>query len=140
MVLMAVLLVLVALVVGAAIWTGVSLQGGMGNTNETLSGASQVASAYRTGLGSISLDLSRVQFPAKGQVVEASTGMGNVTIDVPSDAVVTVHASAGMGNVYVFGQKGSNIEGTFTDGRAAGPHHLTLDDRSPAPPGRPRSP
>jgi predicted membrane protein len=87
-----------------------------------------VQSNYHLGAGKLTLDLSSVEFPAAGKAVDVTVGLGNLIIDVPDDAVVTVEARSGIGQVDVFGQTGSNIEATY-NGTAtpAGAPHLDLD-------------
>ena len=123
----ATLLVLGVLVVGLTLWSGGSLRGGMGTQHsrpdERVPGSPRV----RWGIGNLSVDLSSVQFPAKGQTVHADLGIGNLTVDVPKDALVNIQAKSGLGSVDVFRNTGNNIEGTYRNGKGRVRHRLTLD-------------
>jgi hypothetical protein len=72
--------------------------------------------------------LSAVRFPAQGPTVDASLGLGHLTVEVPDNAVVTVDAHAGVGQVDVFGHSGRNVQVQYAPRGAGGTApHLTLD-------------
>jgi predicted membrane protein len=84
---------------------------------------------YRLGAGHLDVNLSAVTFPATGRTVDASVGLGLLTVEVPANAAVTVDAHVGVGQVEVFGQSGRDVEGYWAT-NARGPErtpHLTLD-------------
>jgi hypothetical protein len=120
---------------GIAIGSGSSLRGGVGNTSYYPPALSSVASRYRLGVGHLDVDLSAVQFPAKGKTVDVTLGVGRLTIEVPSDAFVTVNAGAGLGQLTIFGvkQSGPHIQVTQVSPAAelsGSPRkvpHLTVD-------------
>ncbi len=125
----ALVLLAVITVVGVVLGTGSSLSGGAGDSSFSPSTLGDVQSNYHLGAGKLRLDLSSVEFPATGKAVDVTVGLGNLIIDVPNDAVVTVEARSGIGQVDVFGQTGSNIETTNygTAATPAGAPHLDLD-------------
>jgi phage shock protein PspC (stress-responsive transcriptional regulator) len=125
----ALVLLAVVAVVGVVLGTGSSLSGGAGVSSFSPSTLGDVQSNYHLGAGKLVLDLSSVKFPAAGKAVDVTVGLGNLIVDVPKDAVVTVDARSGIGQVDVFGQTGSDIEttnyGTATP--TSGAPHLDLD-------------
>jgi phage shock protein PspC (stress-responsive transcriptional regulator) len=125
----ALVLLAVVTVVGVVLGTGSSLSGGAGDSSYTPSAVGDVQPNYHLGAGRLVLDLSSVEFPASGKAVDVTVGIGNLIVDVPRDAVVTVDARSGIGQVDVFGQTGSSIEATYDGGTATpgGAPHLDLD-------------
>ncbi|HXW81469.1 MAG TPA: LiaF domain-containing protein, partial [Acidimicrobiales bacterium] len=114
---------------GVTLGTGSSLSGGAGNSTYVPLSAAAVQPNYRLGAGDLNVNLTQVQFPASGQAVDVTVGLGNLTIEVPKDAVVDVHARSGIGQVDVFGQSGSNVTATEYGGGGDGSNapHLTVD-------------
>jgi phage shock protein PspC (stress-responsive transcriptional regulator) len=125
----ALLLLAVMTVVGVTLGTGSSLSGGAGNSTYVPLNAEAVQANYRLGAGDLNVNLTQVNFPASGQIVDMTVGLGNLTIEVPKDAVVDVHARSGIGQVDVFGQTGSNITATEYGGSGKGSNapRLTVD-------------
>jgi predicted membrane protein len=82
------------------------------------------------GIGNLDVDLSAVSFPAQGEKIDVSLGVGHLTVEVPHDAVVTVDAHAGAGQVDVFGNSGRTVQLQSVPRRAGRTApHLTLDAR-----------
>lgn len=117
-------------VVGVTTFSGASLRGGFGEVTNVPATASSVKTHYRLGVGELDLDLSGLTFPVKGQIVSVSVGIGELKVEVPKDAVVTVRAQSNLGDVTVFGHSGSDVDtGSYGNIRAARAPHLTLDAR-----------
>ena len=55
----------------------------------------------------MSLDLTAAQPP--GEPIVVTVGMGQLSVLVPNDAVVEVHAKVGLGEVTVFGRSDSGV-------------------------------
>ena len=125
----ALVLLTVLTVVGVTLGSGSSLSGGVGDNTYAPVNASAVRSHYRLGAGNLDVNLSQVEFPASGKTVDVTLGLGNLSVEVPRDAVVTVQAHSGIGQVEVFGQTGSDVQATYNGvkGRAAAAPHLNLD-------------
>jgi phage shock protein PspC (stress-responsive transcriptional regulator) len=111
-VLLAVALVVVSLVIvaagaflGAVSLTGVPLTGGIGQRVVQPTSTAQLQRTYRLAAGSMTIDLTHVPLGTVPRSVTASVGVGQLAIDVPPDAVVTVSAHAGIGTV-VYGPGG----------------------------------
>lgn len=117
------------LVVAVAIFMAVfdvHLDRGVGDRTYTVTSAQALRSDYRLGVGSLELDLSRLQLPAGETRVEASVDVGDLEIIVPADVAVRAHGEAQAGRV--------EILGTVDDGRnpdvdvsEAGERVLVLD-------------
>ena len=121
----ALILLAVITVVGVTLGTGSSLSGGVGDTTYAPASISSVQPHYRLGAGNLDLNLSSVKFPATGKTVDVTVGLGNLTVEVPRDAVVTVQARSGIGQVEVFGRSGSDVQASAFGGpgsQATAPH------------------
>jgi hypothetical protein len=116
-------------VVGVTLGSGASLRGGVGQSTFAPPAVSDVARQYRLGAGHLDVNLSAVTFPARGRTVDASVGLGLLTVEVPANAAVTVDAHVGVGQVEVFGQSGRDGQGEWVPNAPAprGTPHLTLD-------------
>ncbi len=127
--LMAALVLLAVLtVVGVTLGTGSSLRGGVGDNSYSPANLSAVQSYYRLGAGNLDLNLAAVKFPPAGKTVDVTVGLGNLTVEVPKDTVVSVDAKTGIGQVDVFGQRASNVQTTYYGtGTASGAPRLNLD-------------
>jgi len=79
--------------------TGVPLTGGVGDRTWFPTTLGDVRSSYRTEFGASMIDLRQVNFPAAGYTVSASVAIGNLTIDIPANAVVDLHTHVGAGSV-----------------------------------------
>jgi hypothetical protein len=132
----ALILLAVITVVGVTLGTGSSLSGGAGDSTYAPANVSSVEPHYRLGAGNLDLNLSSVKFPATGKTVDVTVGLGNLTVQVPKDAVVTVQARSGIGQVDVFGKSGSDVQASIYGGPgspATAPHlnlnaHVGLGD------------
>ena len=101
----------------------------MGDNTFAPSSAAAVARHYRLGAGNLDVNLSAVTFPARGQAVEVTVGMGHLTVELPTNADVTVNAHVGLGHVDVWGHSGSDVQAQWPPG-GTGPKeapYLTLD-------------
>ncbi len=78
---------------------------GAGDVTAAPTLASAVAPDYRTGLGNIDLDLTRLAVPPGAPPIRTTveTGAGDVTVRVPTTADVTVSCGNGRGDVNCLG-------------------------------------
>jgi phage shock protein PspC (stress-responsive transcriptional regulator) len=111
-------------------WTGPGsgIDRGAGDVTETPMLLTAIAPQYRTGLGDIDLDLTRLAVPPAGAppvrtVVES--GAGDITVKVPPTADVTVSCQTGLGDVDCLGLT-SDATG-HVDLGPDGPGGLVLD-------------
>lgn len=86
-----------------------NVNGGMGERVERPISVSEVEREYRLGFGQIELDLRDLELPSGETRVEASVGVGEIDITLPSDVAVAVTADARWGEVDILGRE--------TDGR-----------------------
>ncbi len=98
------------LVVGAFLGflasTGVPMHGGSGVRVDQPTSLAQVQKTYETEFGSLTVDLSHVQFTPNPMTVTASVAVGVLNVDVPADAVVNLKTHVGAGNVTYIGRNG----------------------------------
>jgi hypothetical protein len=80
-------------------------EGGVGERNHAPTGVAETE--YRLALGQMTLDLTAAQSP--GEPIVVTVGMGQLSVLVPTDAVVEVHAKVGLGEVTVFGRSDSGL-------------------------------
>jgi phage shock protein PspC (stress-responsive transcriptional regulator) len=104
LVLLGVGMVTIAIVAAGAFFalvasTGVPFTGGVGDRVYQPATLAQVQPAYRTSIGSLTVDLRRVHFTHTTMHVTASVAVGVLTVEVPPGVVVDVSAHSGFGNV-----------------------------------------
>ncbi len=87
---------------------------GLGEFAPDLSGKEIRRENYSHGFGDFDLDLTRAVLRDGENVVRASHGLGDLTVRVPRELAVRVHASAGMGEANVFGQHSGGFGPTLT--------------------------
>ncbi len=103
---------------------------GFGNYTSDLSGKEIHRESYSHGVGDFDLDLTRAVMHDGENLVRASLGMGDLSVIVPRDLAVRVHASAGMGEANVFGQHSGGFGPTLTfqsDDYTSAPRKLNLE-------------
>ena len=121
---------LVALVIAAAaIFVAVfdvHLGRGVGDRSYVVTSVQELDGAYRLGIGSMELDLSRVRLPAGETRLETSVDVGELHVVVPAGVALRAHGEAQVGQVDVLGttDDGRNVE---VDVRQAGARVLVLD-------------
>ena len=91
-------------VAGGAI-AAAKIEGGIGERVERPVSVSELDREYRLGLGQLELDLRRLELPRGETRVEASVGVGELDITVPSDVAVAVTTDARWGQVDVLGRE-----------------------------------
>jgi predicted membrane protein len=127
--LLGLLLCSVIAVVSVTLGSGSSLRGGVGQSSFAPTAVSDVHKQYRLGAGELDINLSAVTFPARATTVYVTVGLGQLSVQVPANAAVTVDAHAGMGEVDVFDKSGREVQGKWPPGTrgAKSTPHLTLD-------------
>ena len=79
--------------------------GGIGERVERPVSVSELEREYRLGFGQLELDLRGLELPRGETRVEASVGLGELDITVPSDVAVAVTVEARWGEVDVLGRE-----------------------------------
>jgi phage shock protein PspC (stress-responsive transcriptional regulator) len=79
---------------------GVPLHGTIGDEHWAPASAAEVRPSYQLGVGDGELDLTNAA-PGAGQTLKlsAGVGVGDLTVDVPANVKVLVHAHAGIGSI-----------------------------------------
>ena len=94
---------LLALVIAAAaIFVAsfdVDLGSGIGDRNYIVTSTEQLRDEYHLGIGSLDLDLSRVELPAGETHVQVRVDVGDMDVLVPADVALRIHGKAEVGEV-----------------------------------------
>ena len=96
---------------------GVPVSGGVGERRVEPTTIARVEDEHELGIGSLRIDLSGVDFPEGAHSMDASVGIGELVISVPSDVAIMAHGEVGAGN-FVFlddERSGLGVEETFTE-------------------------
>ena len=90
----------------------IKLRGGAGERTERPETLADVESEYHLSAGQLTIDLRAVDFSATGGIrVEASVGLGQLTVRVPDNAgLVVATGHAGAGQVSLFGRESSGVD------------------------------
>lgn len=122
---------LVALVIAAvAIFMAafdVDLGHGIGDRDYVVTSTQELHDEYRLGIGTLDLDLSRVQFPVGETHVDARVDAGDLYVTVPSDVALRVHATAEVGEVDLPNGIGGDGRNVVSDLAETGERVLVLD-------------
>ncbi len=118
-------LVLVAAAVFAAVFH-VHVGRGIGDRTYAVTSVQDLRSDYRLGIGTLELDLSRMQLPVGETHVEASVDVGDLQVIVPAGVALRAHGEAQAGYVELLGTEddGRNADVDVTE---AGERVLVLD-------------
>ena len=95
---------LLAGAVGGAI-AAAGAKGGIGERVERPVSQSELEREYRLGFGHLELDLRELELPRGETRVEASVGLGELDIELPSDVAVAVTADARWGEIDLLGRE-----------------------------------
>lgn len=119
--------VLVALTIGVVAAFG----GSFGTRTIHVATIDDLHSSYHYGAGAVRLDLSGLSAVSGEHETSVRVGRGSVTVTVPSDVPVFVHARAGIGSVTVDGHRVSGFDAEETvpigDGSATAADRIVLD-------------
>jgi Cell wall-active antibiotics response 4TMS YvqF len=96
---------------------GVPVGGGVGERRVEPTTIARVDDEHELGIGSLRIDLTGVDFPDGDHSLDASVGIGELVIIVPSDLAVMAHGEIGAGNFMFMDDErsGLGVEETFTD-------------------------
>jgi phage shock protein PspC (stress-responsive transcriptional regulator) len=91
----------------------VDLGNGIGERTYVVTSVDQLKDDYEVGIGSLDLDLSRLQLPEGETLVDARVDVGDLNVHVPADAAVRIHATVEVGEIELpngIGGDGRNVE------------------------------
>lgn len=99
-----------ALITGLAAAVDVRLEGGVGDRTERPASVEDLDEEYRLAIGQLTVDLTRVAFPAGETEVEASVGIGELVVLVPAGLRVVVQGHVGAGELVLFGEQHDGLD------------------------------
>ena len=117
-------LVVIAVAIFAAVFD-VHPNRGIGDHTYVVTNAQQLKDEYRLGIGSLEVDLSRMQLPEGRTHVDLRVDVGDLKVIVPAGVTVDGYAEARAGKVDLLGQV-SDGWNTDVDRPATGPRVLEL--------------
>lgn len=88
-----------------AAWTDTRFEGGIGERVYSPTGTEDLNESYRLALGTLELDLTRIDFPPGETRVDVRVGAGEALIVVPADIAVAVDWRVMGGDVTLFGNE-----------------------------------
>jgi hypothetical protein len=90
----------------------IRLRGGVGDRNERPTTAADIQREYHLSLGQLTIDLRAVSLSesAGPRTIKASVGMGQLTVRIPSGALVEATGHVGAGQVTIFGRENSGLD------------------------------
>jgi predicted membrane protein len=97
----------ILLAVGSSL--DIDLTGGVGDRSAHPRSLAQLERSYRLGIGQLTLDFTDVAFPPGTYHIEASVGIGQLNVHLPS-TMGGIHATAGLGEVDVAGRTDSGFD------------------------------
>jgi len=121
---LAIIAVVVATIFSVEAMSGVSLQGGIGDSQWQPTTPAQVAKQYHLAIGNMRVNLSSVDFGPGTTHVTATVGIGHLVVELPPGPAVSVTAHSGLGDVQMFGQNDGGFATRHTvqvPGTAGGP-------------------
>ncbi|HVE92479.1 MAG TPA: LiaF domain-containing protein, partial [Actinomycetota bacterium] len=89
---------------------GVPLRGGAGERLIRPLAMSELRRQYQLGAGELTLDLSSLHVPPGTTRVNASVGMGELTVIAPATSGLMVRAQSGAGRVLVLGHESEGLD------------------------------
>lgn len=122
--------ILLTLALSVASLVDVPLTGGVGEREYQPATFDAIDSPYELGVGEMTLDLSRVEFPAGETTVEVKHGIGDLTVILPAGVGAVVDWDLGIGDITIFesfNQSGVSHDGVERrEGQGAGTVRLEL--------------
>jgi hypothetical protein len=95
----------------------VKLEGGVGDQVFRPSATAELHRSYHLAMGQMTIDLTETQLSGTYRV-DATVGLGQLTVRVPSTMEVHVHGHSGAGQVSAFGRQGNGIDSALDVVRA----------------------
>jgi len=85
------------------------LEGGIGEETKRPASSSELE-PFRQGIGKLTVDLTEPDLSLDGAAIEASVGIGELLVLVPSNADISVDAHVGAGNIEALGKTDSGLD------------------------------
>lgn len=90
----------------------VPLRGGAGERRWAPTSAAVAERSYRLGAGNARLDLSAIDLAGRRTHIDASVGMGRLSVDVPDGVDLEIRAHTGFGDIDVLGDVDDGVDVT----------------------------
>jgi phage shock protein PspC (stress-responsive transcriptional regulator) len=120
------ILVSIAALFAVLVGTTVAFGSDFGTRNFHVASADDLRGSYNYGVGTLNLDLSALTVTGRHRT-DVHVGSGDVSVTVPRNAAIVVHARAGIGSVTVDGHKVSGIDAEQS--QSIGPGGASAEDR-----------
>jgi phage shock protein PspC (stress-responsive transcriptional regulator) len=107
----------------------VDLGNGIGERSYVVANVAQLKDDYQLGIGSLDLDLSRLELPAGETRIDVRVDVGDLNVHLPADAAVRIHATVEVGEIELpngIGGDGRNVESELIE---TGERVLVIDAR-----------
>ena len=95
--------VLLLLVTIPAVSIDVPISGGIGDRVYRPTTRSEIQRHYKSGIGQLAIDLRNVPLTNRVTSISAQLGIGELTVDVPSNVRIDVRTHVGAGHIELFG-------------------------------------
>ncbi len=106
--------IILTLALSVASLADVPLTGGVGDREHRPAAFAELDSPYELGIGEMTVDLSRVEFPAGETTVRVKQGIGDLTVILPEGVGAVVDWELGVGDITIF--ESFNQSGVGHDG------------------------
>ena len=102
-------------------------EGGVGETTERPRSEADLE-PFRQGIGKLTVDLTEEGLPLDEETIEASVGIGELVVLVPSDVDFRLEAHVGAGNIEALGDTESGVDAELEQiSGTAGTQEITLE-------------
>ena len=101
----------------------VRLEGPVGDRNYRPLAADDVSRSYEVAIGELDVDLSNTSLARGDTSIDATVGIGDLTVVVPHGVAVEVEATTSAGSVAVFGREESGVDADLRASEGGGPLH-----------------
>lgn len=118
--------ILVPIVIASPI-AELDVAGSVGERNLDVTSVADVAPNYELGVGSLVLDLSRVDFDGRTVETSAEVGIGELIVLVPRGVAVEASGEAGIGEVDLFGRTSNGVGVDRSESRTGDDGTLVID-------------
>ena len=95
-------------VVASAVAPFDSWRGGVGERQHNVTNTSELAPAYRLGMGDLRIDLNDLRL-TESRTMSASVGAGTIAIDLPPGLAVSIVANVGAGEIDLLGETSEGL-------------------------------
>ena len=117
--------IVLSLIMSLATGFDVKLQGGVGDHVERPMTVAELHRTYHLSMGQLTIDLTQLHLRPGTYRIDATVGMGQLTVRVPQGIDVRVHGHAGAGQVTAFGRQNAGLDASLDAVHFGGSHPPT---------------